>query len=312
MKRKFNLSDYNSFFMRFMLSHCPEPADNYEIVSCEVETMQSSEPKRLFKQLLIWVNLRHICTEAKCHLCLETLNLNVKFGEGWIKTGNTAKLGCYSGHFFQCALARDNDSQLVLELSLYNTMAYYANDTTEMLEALALAMGDEAVEKVCLKKVAPEPKMLKGCAGYAWDLDNGKALFLYADGNAVVKIWSQCEQAELTPCVKQKVVQQENGKFYYATETKVVVRSNKFISAKDAKVYEKAILQRYPNAKFWEMPIPAIYHGCCWLMAEAFVMPNDCYIVLNLESGEIKAVDKFYFYQYGGLAAATDKNFSWK
>lgn len=312
MERKFCLADYGSFFMRFMLRHCPETADNYEIVSCDVETMQSNEPKKKFKQLRIWVNLRHLNSGAGCHLCLETLNMNVTFGDGWKKAKTPAQQGCYDGNFLMWNLLQDAEGQLILKLSLYDTMAYYANHTNEVLAALALVLGNEAVEQVYLRKVAPEPKMFNECAGYAWKLDDEQALFLFADGNAVRKVWTICQQGELSPCILKQLVRQKDGKFYYATENNVVVRNTQFISGKAINMYKSIILRRYPSAKFWEKPIPAVYFKDCWLVGEVKLMPDDCMLLLELVSGQVQAVEQSSFWQFGGLASPENTNFSWK
>ena len=312
MKCSFSLSDLDSFLVKFMLSYCPEKAENYEVLGFELETMRSYELKHIYKQLLIFVNLRHIHTKALYNVCMGTLNMEVQFNEELAKVTEPAEPGSYNGRFFQCDLIENGEDKQKLEFSLYKTIGYYGSHIAEMFGALALASDDELIRRAYLQKVEPEPKLFNdGNAGYAWKLDEEKAVFLYAEGNVCPEVWRKCLWRELMPCVLYKIVRQPNGKFYYATEKTLRVSSNKFITAKEAKAFEPMILQKYVNAKFWGMPIPATYKNDCWLMGEVLEACRNCYLILDLVSGEVETVEVFYFYQLGGLASPENKNFVW-
>ena len=108
------------------------------------------------------------------------------------------------------------------------------------------------------------------------------------------------------------ILKGDDGKFYYATENNVVVRNTQFISGKAINMYKSIILRRYPSAKFWEKPIPAVYFKDCWLVGEVKLMPDDCMLLLELVSGQVQAVEQSSFWQFGGLASPENTNFSWK
>ena len=307
MKQQFDLTDYNSFLIRFMLSFCPKSPDMYEILSCKRywDIQAESLGQSGLRVMSIVLSLREKDGGCPCLVCFYPLEMSVELTENCCRGSDSVYLGySLSGQFFSAEYTGFTG----LCLESYRGLAYTADEVEKVFQAYALLSGEETIRAAVLDKRPVKPVLFNGNCGYAMFLDDEQALFVYVLPMRTEDAFVFCPAKDLTFPEKGRAVQCD-GLYFYSDGKLFHRRKGKYLTAKEVLAMIPQIRAEYPRACFWKMPIPYVFVSSCWLVGEVFEHGQNAYLLVDLETQALRCEEISVVNQYGGIASPSNEAF---